>query len=177
MMGVLFWEGVLSRRGQEVGGRDDGGLLAVVRRRHCYLLWLRSTQRGIRLLVPAVCPAWRCWRQLAMLTRRWPGRCALLTAAGGVDVPAAVGAVSAQSARDLTPPPPQVDDCVNRAKAEGDLPLKGFKDPMSFVKSLKTPRRVMLLVMAGKPVDDTIALLSEHMEPGELTIRDGARWP
>eukprot|EP00618_Florenciella_parvula_P006766 CAMPEP_0119519280 /NCGR_PEP_ID=MMETSP1344-20130328/35629_1 /TAXON_ID=236787 /ORGANISM="Florenciella parvula, Strain CCMP2471" /LENGTH=509 /DNA_ID=CAMNT_0007557037 /DNA_START=65 /DNA_END=1594 /DNA_ORIENTATION=+ len=71
---------------------------------------------------------------------------------------------------------PKVDATVERAKAEGDLPLQGFKDPASFIGALKKPRRVMLLVMAGKPVDDTIALLSEHMEEGDLIIDGGNEW-
>src|SRR5215510_8429170 len=36
----------------------------------------------------------------------------------------------------------------------------------AFVKSLKRPRRVMLLVKAGKPVDEFIDLLIPHLEPG-----------
>jgi len=50
------------------------------------------------------------------------------------------------------------------------LPLEGFKDPAAFVASIKKPRRVMMLVMAGKPVDDTIALLSKHLEAGDVLV-------
>jgi 6-phosphogluconate dehydrogenase len=32
------------------------------------------------------------------------------------------------------------------------------------VESIQKPRRIVMLVMAGKPVDDTIAILAEHME-------------
>eukprot|EP00616_Rhizochromulina_sp_CCMP1243_P003160 CAMPEP_0118964004 /NCGR_PEP_ID=MMETSP1173-20130426/1808_1 /TAXON_ID=1034831 /ORGANISM="Rhizochromulina marina cf, Strain CCMP1243" /LENGTH=492 /DNA_ID=CAMNT_0006912425 /DNA_START=23 /DNA_END=1501 /DNA_ORIENTATION=- len=65
---------------------------------------------------------------------------------------------------------------VDRAKAEGDLPLAGYTDPASFVAAIKKPRRVMMLVMAGKPVDDTIALLAEHMEEGDVLIDGGNEW-
>ena len=36
--------------------------------------------------------------------------------------------------------------------------------PADFIASLSKPRKVIILVMAGKPVDDTIELLSALME-------------
>ena len=45
--------------------------------------------------------------------------------------------------------PSKVDTTVDRAKAEGDLPLEGHKDMGEFVKSLSVPRKVIVLVMAG----------------------------
>ncbi len=52
--------------------------------------------------------------------------------------------------------PSKVDDCVNRAQAEGNLPVVGFKDVKEFVHAIAKPRAIILLVMAGKPVDETI---------------------
>jgi len=72
--------------------------------------------------------------------------------------------------------PEKVDTTVERAKSEGGLPLEGFKDPKAFVESIKKPRRIIMLVMAGKPVDDTIALLSEHMEAGDVLVDGGNEW-
>jgi 6-phosphogluconate dehydrogenase len=72
--------------------------------------------------------------------------------------------------------PSKVDDCVQRAKDENISTLSGHKDPADFVKSLSTPRKIVLLVMAGKPVDDTIALLAQHMEPGDLLVDGGNEW-
>lgn len=60
--------------------------------------------------------------------------------------------------------PAKVDATVDRAAAEGDLPLKGYKEPKEFIESLSKPRKVILLVQAGAPVDATIAVLSEFME-------------
>lgn len=60
--------------------------------------------------------------------------------------------------------PEKVDATVERAKSEGDLPLKGYKDPKEFVESLSKPRKIILLVQAGKAVDSTITVLSEFME-------------
>jgi len=72
--------------------------------------------------------------------------------------------------------PAKVKATVDRAKAEGNLPLEGHKEIKDFVASLSVPRKVVILVMAGKPVDDTIALLSEHMEKGDIIIDGGNEW-
>ncbi len=64
-----------------------------------------------------------------------------------------------------------------RAKKEGlGDRLKGFKDLGEFVNSLERPRRVIILVKAGAPVDSTIAGLSEFMEPGDIIIDGGNEW-
>lgn len=70
----------------------------------------------------------------------------------------------------------KVDVTVQRAKDEGDLPLVGFHEPADFVASLAKPRKIVILVMAGKPVDDTIEMLSNFMEPGDLIIDGGNEW-
>lgn len=41
------------------------------------------------------------------------------------------------------------------------------------VESLKTPRKIMLMVKAGKPVDDFIDLLIPHLEKGDIIIDGG----
>jgi 6-phosphogluconate dehydrogenase len=47
-----------------------------------------------------------------------------------------------------------------------------------FVASLKRPRRVMILVKAGKPVDDVIASLLPLLEQGDIIIDGGnSYWP
>lgn len=48
--------------------------------------------------------------------------------------------------------------------------LVGFEDMADFVKSLERPRKVIILVQAGKPVDETIDKLLEHMEEGDVII-------
>jgi len=72
--------------------------------------------------------------------------------------------------------PSKVDTTVKRAKEEGNLPLEGHKDVKEFIASLSVPRKVVILVMAGKPVDATIKLLSEHMEAGDVIIDGGNEW-
>ncbi|KAL7526347.1 hypothetical protein ACHAWF_001735 [Thalassiosira exigua] len=72
--------------------------------------------------------------------------------------------------------PSKVDLTVSRAKAEGNLPLVGSADVSDFVSQLSKPRKVIILVMAGKPVDDTIAKLSEYMEAGDVIVDGGNEW-
>ena len=77
--------------------------------------------------------------------------------------------------------PAKVDATVARATSEGKdgepLPLVGHKDMKDFVASLKKPRKLIILVMAGKPVDDTIAALVEAgLEEGDLLIDGGNEW-
>jgi 6-phosphogluconate dehydrogenase len=39
-----------------------------------------------------------------------------------------------------------------------------------FLEALDSPRRIMMMVPAGKPVDDVIASLRDILEPGDLLI-------
>lgn len=72
--------------------------------------------------------------------------------------------------------PDKVDATVQRAVNEGNLPLAGFKDVASFVGALQRPRKVIILVVAGKPVDDTIAQLATYMEAGDIIVDGGNEW-
>lgn len=51
--------------------------------------------------------------------------------------------------------------------------VQGFHQLVDFVKSLKKPRRVMLMVKAGDPVDEFIELLIPHLEKGDIIIDGG----
>ncbi|KAK9914761.1 hypothetical protein WJX75_000215 [Coccomyxa subellipsoidea] len=71
----------------------------------------------------------------------------------------------------------KTEACVTRAKKEGlEANLKGFPDLKEFVASLKKPRRVMILVKAGAPVDATISSLMPLLEPGDIIIDGGNEW-
>lgn len=70
----------------------------------------------------------------------------------------------------------KVDETLDRAHTEGQLPLSGHYTPKDFVLSLQKPRSVIILVKAGAPVDQTIAALSAHMEPGDTIIDGGNEW-
>jgi len=72
--------------------------------------------------------------------------------------------------------PSKVDTTVQRAKDEGSLPVTGVKSIEEFVARLSKPRKVVILVQAGKPVDETIGKLSAYMEPGDVIIDGGNEW-
>jgi 6-phosphogluconate dehydrogenase len=65
----------------------------------------------------------------------------------------------------------KVDDFVNgRAAGKNIIGAESIAD---FCSKLKRPRRVMLLVKAGQPVDDFIELLIPHLEAGDIVIDGG----
>ncbi|MFC2133985.1 decarboxylating NADP(+)-dependent phosphogluconate dehydrogenase [Bacteroidota bacterium] len=65
----------------------------------------------------------------------------------------------------------KVDNFVKgRGKGKNIIGAHTIED---FVKSLKTPRKVMLMVKAGKPVDDFIEMIIPHLEKGDIIIDGG----
>ena len=58
------------------------------------------------------------------------------------------------------------------ARAQGKH-IVGTHSVEELVGALARPRKVMLMVKAGRPVDDFIALLVPHLEPGDLIIDGG----
>ncbi|MDD4641566.1 MAG: decarboxylating NADP(+)-dependent phosphogluconate dehydrogenase, partial [Bacteroidales bacterium] len=65
----------------------------------------------------------------------------------------------------------KVDNFVNgRGKGKN---IVGTKSIEELVASLKRPRKVMLMVKAGKAVDDFIELLLPHLEAGDIIIDGG----
>lgn len=65
----------------------------------------------------------------------------------------------------------KVDNFVNgRGKGKNIIGTHSIEE---LVKSLKTPRKVMLMVKAGKPVDDFIEMIIPHLEKGDIIIDGG----
>ena len=58
----------------------------------------------------------------------------------------------------------------NPALAERLVPTDSIEH---FISTLKSPRVVVLMVNAGKPVDDQIALVLPHLSPGDILIDAG----
>ncbi|KFX99173.1 hypothetical protein O988_04015 [Pseudogymnoascus sp. VKM F-3808] len=58
----------------------------------------------------------------------------------------------------------------NEAKGKS---IVGAHSIEEFCSKLKSPRRIMLLVMAGKPVDDFIETLLPHLSKGDIIIDGG----
>lgn len=52
-------------------------------------------------------------------------------------------------------------------------PVSGTTDKLTFVQKLSAPRKIMLLVPAGKPVDSVIEDLLPHLDKGDLIIDGG----
>eukprot|EP00882_Tetradesmus_deserticola_P003438 GHRQ01003635.1.p1 GENE.GHRQ01003635.1~~GHRQ01003635.1.p1 ORF type:complete len:556 (+),score=245.36 GHRQ01003635.1:190-1668(+) len=71
----------------------------------------------------------------------------------------------------------KTEAAVTRAQKEGLADrFRGYKDVKEFVESLEKPRRVILLVQAGAPVDATVDNLCKYMEPGDIIIDGGNEW-
>jgi 6-phosphogluconate dehydrogenase len=65
----------------------------------------------------------------------------------------------------------KVDDFVNgRARGKNVVGCRSLEE---FCQALARPRKVMLMVKAGQPVDDFIGLLSPYLEPGDIIIDGG----
>ncbi|MBI3111961.1 MAG: decarboxylating NADP(+)-dependent phosphogluconate dehydrogenase [Ignavibacteriales bacterium] len=65
----------------------------------------------------------------------------------------------------------KVDHFVDgRAKGKNII---GTRSVQELVQSLKTPRKIMLMVKAGKAVDDFIGYLLPHLEKGDIVIDGG----
>lgn len=65
----------------------------------------------------------------------------------------------------------KVDSFLNgRAKGKN---IRGAHSVKELVESLERPRKVMLMVKAGKPVDDLIEQLIPYLEPGDIIIDGG----
>ncbi|MDF2726295.1 MAG: gndA, partial [Paenibacillus sp.] len=62
----------------------------------------------------------------------------------------------------------KTDDLIaNEAKGKNLVPTYTVEE---FVASLERPRKILLMVMAGKPTDDTINQLVPHLEEGDILI-------
>ncbi len=65
----------------------------------------------------------------------------------------------------------KVDEFINgRGKGKKFVGAQTIQD---FAASLKRPRKVMMMVKAGKAVDDTMATIMPYLEPGDILIDGG----
>ena len=72
--------------------------------------------------------------------------------------------------------PPSAEE-PNRVKTfmdeYGSGKFIGTHTPEEFVKSLERPRKIILLVKAGDPVDWTVGQIKPYLEPGDIIIDGG----
>ncbi len=66
--------------------------------------------------------------------------------------------------------PERVDEFVAGLKGEKILGTKSIEE---FVSSLEVPRRIMMMIKDGKPVDDMIASLKPFIAKGDIIIEGG----
>ncbi len=65
----------------------------------------------------------------------------------------------------------KTDELVRDFGSEGTF--VAAHDAQAFVAALRTPRAILMMVKAGKPVDDVIAELAPHLERGDILIDGG----
>lgn len=70
----------------------------------------------------------------------------------------------------------KVKSLEERAKTEGNLPIYGCEGPADLVAHLKRPRKVFIMVQAGRPVDDAVSTFARYMEHGDIIIDGGDEW-
>lgn len=51
--------------------------------------------------------------------------------------------------------------------------ISGAYSLQEFVDKLERPRRILMMIKAGQPIDDTIASISPYLEEGDLLIDGG----
>ncbi len=66
-----------------------------------------------------------------------------------------------------------VDRFMQKYPAKKFTGTKTFAD---FTKALERPRRIMIMIKAGPPVDQTLEKLSPYLDPGDVVIDGGNSW-
>jgi 6-phosphogluconate dehydrogenase len=67
----------------------------------------------------------------------------------------------------------KVDEFINKNKDAEGFKIIGAHSIEELVSQPERPRRVMLMVQVGQPVDDFIEQLISHLEPGDIIIDGG----
>lgn len=69
--------------------------------------------------------------------------------------------------------PEKVDEFVAKNSSKKVTGTKTFAD---FTKALTRPRRIMMMIKAGSPVDQTIEKISPYLDEGDVIIDGGNSW-
>ena len=66
------------------------------------------------------------------------------------------------------------NESIEKLENDGkDFVVKGTSETKVFIESLTVPRKIMLLVPAGNPVDSVIDSFLPHLSPGDIIIDGG----
>ena len=65
---------------------------------------------------------------------------------------------------------------VKFCAANPDKPLTATRALVDFVNELERPRRIMMMIKAGAPVDEMLGKLIPLLEPGDVVIDGGNSW-
>ena len=66
-----------------------------------------------------------------------------------------------------------IDKVADFVQRNAGKKIHGCKSPQELVAALERPRRIIMMVKAGKPVDDTIAALKPLLEKGDMLVDGG----
>ncbi|HEX7191298.1 MAG TPA: NAD(P)-binding domain-containing protein, partial [Thermoanaerobaculia bacterium] len=69
--------------------------------------------------------------------------------------------------------PERVDSFIHENEGKK---FTGTKTLQDFVGALERPRRIMMMIKAGTPVDMTLDKLAPILEPGDIVIDGGNSW-
>ncbi|HEX7671337.1 MAG TPA: NADP-dependent phosphogluconate dehydrogenase [Polyangiaceae bacterium] len=67
----------------------------------------------------------------------------------------------------------ELDMMADAVKGTALLPTKDFRE---FVEALERPRRILMMIAAGAPVDSVLEQLSPLLQPGDIVIDGGNSW-
>jgi 6-phosphogluconate dehydrogenase len=67
-------------------------------------------------------------------------------------------------------------DVMKKVVAESGGKLTGYETMKEFVGGLERPRKIMMMIKAGKPVDMVLAQLMPLLDEGDIVIEGGNSW-
>jgi len=70
----------------------------------------------------------------------------------------------------------KVENLQKLAKEQGNLPVQSYAALEPFIAALSVPRRIILLVPAGRPVEGALASLQPVLQPDDVIVDCGNEW-
>lgn len=70
----------------------------------------------------------------------------------------------------------RVSDVLKDAHTDGISSIAGYHTVKDFMNSLERPKKVLMMVPAGKAVDEVITTMKPYMQQGDIIIDGGNEW-